>query len=146
VVVSRAAHTGGLARDRAGGPAAVFGAIVPPWYGQKSLAVTMPVAEVVPFGRMTMSLRVLDQRLTAEGEALELAPAVSSLNGAGRRIASITRKSDERFLRFPRRDPLGSKMAYASSSAAQTDASRPAPKELIAQMSGADAIISAIGD
>jgi hypothetical protein len=29
----------------AGGPAGGFGAIVPPWYGQKSLAVTMPVAE-----------------------------------------------------------------------------------------------------
>ena len=27
----------------AGGPAGAFGAIVPPWYGKKSLAVTMPV-------------------------------------------------------------------------------------------------------
>jgi hypothetical protein len=29
----------------AGGPAGGFGAIVPPWYGKKSLAVTMPVRE-----------------------------------------------------------------------------------------------------
>ena len=28
----------------AGGPAGGFGAIVPPWYGKKSLAVTMPIA------------------------------------------------------------------------------------------------------
>ena len=27
----------------AGGPAGGFGAILPPWYGKKSLAVTMPV-------------------------------------------------------------------------------------------------------
>jgi hypothetical protein len=27
----------------AGGPAGGFGAIVPPWYGKKSLAVTVPV-------------------------------------------------------------------------------------------------------
>jgi hypothetical protein len=27
----------------AGGPAGGFGAIVPPWYGKKSLAVTMPI-------------------------------------------------------------------------------------------------------
>jgi hypothetical protein len=29
----------------AGGPAGGFGAIVPPWYGKKSLAVTRAVAE-----------------------------------------------------------------------------------------------------
>jgi len=28
----------------AGGPAGGFGAIVPPWYGKKSLAVTMPIS------------------------------------------------------------------------------------------------------
>jgi len=28
----------------AGGPAGGFGAILPPWYGKKSLAVTVPVA------------------------------------------------------------------------------------------------------
>jgi hypothetical protein len=27
----------------AGGPAGGFGAILPPWYGKKSLAVTMPI-------------------------------------------------------------------------------------------------------
>lgn len=31
----------------AGGPAGGFGVIVPPWYGKKSLAVTMPVADGV---------------------------------------------------------------------------------------------------
>ena len=30
----------------AGGPAGGFGAIVPPWYGKKSLAVTMPIAAI----------------------------------------------------------------------------------------------------
>jgi len=29
----------------AGGPAGAFGAILPPWYGKKSLAITMPIAE-----------------------------------------------------------------------------------------------------
>ena len=93
-----------------------------------------------------MSLRVLDPRLNAEGEALELAPAVSSLNGAVIGLLDNAKIGTERFYDFLAEILSGQYGVREFIRRRKPDASRPAPKELIAQMSGADAIISAIGD
>ena len=93
-----------------------------------------------------MTLRVLDPRLNSEGEALRLAPPLKSLEGAvigmidnakvGTKklfddIADILRNEHgaREFLRV--RKP---------------DASKPVPPEMLASLSGADAILSATGD
>jgi hypothetical protein len=95
---------------------------------------------------MTMSLRVLDPRLDAEGEALELAPAVASLNGAVIGLLDNAKIGTERFYDFLAEILSEQYGVREFIRRRKPDASRPAPKELIAQMSGADAIISAIGD
>ena len=93
-----------------------------------------------------MTLRVLDPRLSAEGEALRLAPPLKSLEGAvigmidnakigtGRlfdHIADILKKDygAREFLRV--RKP---------------DATKPVPPEMLATLAGADAVLAATGD
>lgn len=93
-----------------------------------------------------MVLRVLDPRLSAEGEALRAAPALKSLEGAVigmidnakigterlfDHIADILQKDYgvREFIR--RRKP---------------DATKPVPPQMLAQLAGADAILCAIGD
>ena len=93
-----------------------------------------------------MVLRVLDPRLNAEGEALRLAPALKSLEGAvigmidnakigtGRlfdHIADILKKDHgaREFLRVRK-----------------ADATKPVTREMLATLAGADAILAATGD
>ena len=93
-----------------------------------------------------MTMRVLDPRLSAEGEALRLAPPLKSLEGAVigmidnakintsrllDHIADILRKEHgvREFLRV--RKP---------------DATKPIPPEMLAGISAADAIVAATGD
>jgi hypothetical protein len=93
-----------------------------------------------------MTLRVLDPRLSAEGEALRMAPPLTSLKGAvvglidnGKigterlydHIADIlkTEHGVREFIRRRKPDPT-----------------RPVSREMLAEMTGADAILSAIGD
>jgi hypothetical protein len=93
-----------------------------------------------------MTLRVLEPTLDAEGGPLAMAPALATLDGAvvgmidnskigtGRffdHVADIlkTRYGVREFLR--RRKP---------------DMTRPVPPDMLASLTGADAILSAIGD
>lgn len=93
-----------------------------------------------------MTLRVLDPRLSAEGEALRLAPPLKSLEGAVigmidnakigterlfDHVADILRKEHgvREFLRV--RKP---------------DATKPVPRDMLASIAGADAILAATGD
>ncbi len=93
-----------------------------------------------------MTIKVLDPRQTPDGEAAGLAPALPSLSGtviglldnakigtAGfyDHVAAILRSryGVREFIR--RRKP---------------DTSRPVPPEMLAELSGADAILSGIGD
>lgn len=93
-----------------------------------------------------MTLRVLDPRLSAEGEVLRCAPPLKSLEGAVigmidnakintdklfDHIAAILRKDygAREFLRL--RKP---------------DATKPVPPEMLATLAGADAILAATGD
>jgi hypothetical protein len=93
-----------------------------------------------------MTLRVLDPRLSAEGEPLRLAPALLSLNGAVIGLLDNAKIGTERFYDFVA-DILSKEHGVREFiRRRKPDASRPASRELIAEMSGADAIISAIGD
>ena len=93
-----------------------------------------------------MTLRVLDPRLFAEGEATRLAPPLKALDGAvvglldNAKIGTAkfydhleellrTRHGVREFIR--RRKP---------------DSSRPAPAGTLGELSAADAIVSGIGD
>ena len=93
-----------------------------------------------------MTIRVLDPRQAPQSDAMRMAPALASLEGAvvgmldnakigtGRLfdfIEEILRK-EHRVREFIRRR--------------KPDASRPVPPPMLAEMSGADAILSAIGD
>jgi hypothetical protein len=93
-----------------------------------------------------MALRVLDPRLSAEGEPLRLAPALASLNGAVIALLDNAKIGTERFYDFVAevlRKEYGVREFIRRR---KPDASRPASKDLIAELSGADAVISAIGD
>ena len=93
-----------------------------------------------------MSLRVLDPRLSAEGEALSLAPALASLDGAVIGLLDNAKLGTGRFYDFVAEILSQEHGVREFIRRRKPDATRPAPKELIAELSGADAIISAIGD
>ncbi|NYT62061.1 hypothetical protein H0A66_06975 [Alcaligenaceae bacterium] len=93
-----------------------------------------------------MTLRVLDPRLSAEGEALRLAPALQSLEGAVIGMIDNAKINTERFF-----DHIAEilKKEYGVREfirKRKPDATRPVAPEMLAQMMGADAILSAIGD
>ena len=93
-----------------------------------------------------MTLRVLDPRLHAEGEALRPAPALGSLNGAVIGMIDNAKIGTERFF-----DHVANilKKEYGVREfirRRKADATRPVTPEMLAELSGADAILSAIGD
>jgi len=93
-----------------------------------------------------MSLRVLDPRLDAEGEAMTLAMPLRGLEGTIIGLLDNAKIGTAGFYdhvqsilasRFGVREFIRRR---------KRDSSRPAPAEMLAELSGADAIISAIGD
>jgi hypothetical protein len=93
-----------------------------------------------------MTLRVLDPRQPAEGEALTLAPPLASLRGAVIGLLDNAKIGTARFydhLEAILREEHGVREFIRRR---KPDATRPAPAEIIAQLRGADAIVSAIGD
>jgi hypothetical protein len=93
-----------------------------------------------------MTLKVLDPRQTAEGDQLRMAPALVSLNGAVIALLDNAKLGTERFydhLADILRTRYGVREFIRRR---KPDATRPASSELIAELSGADAIISGIGD
>lgn len=93
-----------------------------------------------------MSVRVLDPRLDADGEAMTMAPPVPRLEGATVGLldnakigTAVLYDHVERILRerFGVREFIRRR---------KPDSSRPAPPEVLGELSGADAILSAIGD
>jgi hypothetical protein len=91
-------------------------------------------------------MRVLDPRLDAEGEAMAMAPALPSLEGTTLGFLDNAKIGTERFYdhleailrgRFGVRDVIRRR---------KPDSSRPAPPELMAELSAADAVVSAVGD
>jgi hypothetical protein len=93
-----------------------------------------------------MPLRVLDPRLDAEGEAMTMAPPLGRLDGSTLGLLDNAKIGTERFFdhieqilrsRFGVRDVIRRR---------KPDSSRPAPTELLDELAGADAVLSAVGD
>ena len=93
-----------------------------------------------------MSLKVLDPRLDPEGEALKPAPALRSLKGAVIGMIDNAKIGTERFFDHVA-DILAKQYGVREFiRRRKPDATRPVPPEMLAEMSAADAILSAIGD
>ena len=93
-----------------------------------------------------MSLRVLDPRLEAEGETMTLAPPLSRLEGATIGLLDNAKIGTARFydhLQGILRSRFGVREFVRRR---KPDSSRPAPPEILGELSGADAIVSAVGD
>jgi hypothetical protein len=93
-----------------------------------------------------MTLRVLDPRLFAEGEAITIAPPVPELDGALIGLLDNAKIGTARFYdhletilksRFGVREVIRRR---------KPDSSRPAPPEVLGELAAADAIVSGIGD
>jgi len=93
-----------------------------------------------------MTLKVLDPRLSAEGEAARPAPPLASLNGAVVGLLDNAKIGTARFydhLEAMLRDRFGVREIIRRR---KPDSSRPAPAALLGELSAADAIVSGIGD
>ena len=93
-----------------------------------------------------MTLRILDPRQSAHGEALRMAPPLASLNGAVVGMIDNAKIGTERLFDFIEeilRKDYGVREFIRRR---KPDASRPVPPQMLMEMSGADAVLSAIGD
>jgi len=93
-----------------------------------------------------MSIRVLDPRLDPEGEAPRMAPSLASLEGATVGLLDNAKIGTARFfdhLEAMLRERHGVRDVIRRR---KPDSSRPVPREMLAEMAGADAIVSAVGD
>jgi len=93
-----------------------------------------------------MVLRVLDPRLSAEGEALRTAPALKSLEGAVIGMIDNAKIGTEKLL-----DSIADILQKEHGAREflrlrKPDATKPVPPEMLASLAGADAILSATGD
>ena len=93
-----------------------------------------------------MTLRIMDPRLAADGEAMRLAPALASLNGAVIGMIDNAKIGTERFFDFVEQILRTEYGVREFIRRRKPDSSRPVPPKLLAEMSGADAMLSAIGD
>jgi hypothetical protein len=93
-----------------------------------------------------MTLRVLDPRQSAEGEALRLAPSLSSLDGAVIGLLDNAKIGTQRFYDYVE-EILRSRFGVREFiRRRKPDATRPVPPAVLGELLGADAIISGIGD
>jgi hypothetical protein len=93
-----------------------------------------------------MPLKVLDPRLEAEGEEMAMAPPVRELAGIAVGLIDNAKIGTARFYDFVE-DILRTRHGVREFiRRRKPDSSRPVPPELLAELSGADAIVSAVGD
>ena len=89
-----------------------------------------------------MTLKVLDPRLSPEGEAARLAAPLASLDGALVGLLDNAKIGTARFY-----DHLEALLRVREViRRRKPDSSRPAPADLLGELSAADAIVSGIGD
>ena len=93
-----------------------------------------------------MTLRVLDPRLSAEGEALRMAPPLKSLEGAVIGMIDNAKINTSRLL-----DHIADilKTQYGVREflrVRKPDATKPIPPDMLLGISAADAIVAATGD
>ncbi len=93
-----------------------------------------------------MTIRVLDPRLSAEGEALRLAPPLPSLEGAIVGMIDNAKIGTERLFDHVA-DILRERHGVREFlRVRKPDASKPVPPAMLASIASADAIVSATGD
>ena len=93
-----------------------------------------------------MTLRVLDPRQAPQGDAMRMAAPLASLNGAVVGMIDNAKIGTARFYDHVA-DILQKEHGVREFiRKRKPDATRPAPSEIISQLSGADAIVSGIGD
>ena len=93
-----------------------------------------------------MSLRLLDPRLAADGEALRLAPALSALSGATVGMIDNAKIGTERLFDVIEEILRKEYRIRECIRRRKPDASRPVPADMLMEMRGADAILAATGD
>ena len=93
-----------------------------------------------------MTIKVLDPRLEAHGEALRPAQALASLDGAVVALLDNAKIGTERFFDFVAEILKADHGVREFIRRRKPDTTRPVPEEMLAEMSGADALISGIGD
>jgi hypothetical protein len=93
-----------------------------------------------------MTLRILDPRQSAHGEALRMAPPLASLNGAVVGMIDNAKIGTERLFDFIAEILKQEHGVRECIRRRKPDASRPMPRSMLMEMSGADAVLSAIGD
>ena len=93
-----------------------------------------------------MTLRILDPRLAADGEAMRMAPALPSLDGVVIGMIDNAKIGTERFFDFVEQILRKEYGVREFIRRRKPDSSRPVPPKMLAEMSGADAMLSAIGD
>ena len=93
-----------------------------------------------------MTLRVLDPRESAEGEALVLAPALSSLRGTVVGLLDNAKIGTARFYDHLAEILRAEHGVREFIRRRKSDATRPAPADIIRELRAADAVISGIGD
>ena len=93
-----------------------------------------------------MTLRVLDPRQSAQGAAMRMAPPLPSLNGAVIGLLDNAKIGTQRLFDFIEEILRKEHGVRECIRRRKPDASRPVPPEMLAELSGADAVLSAIGD
>jgi len=93
-----------------------------------------------------MTLKVLDPRLSAEGDAARLAPPLASLDGALVGLLDNAKIGTARFYDYLEAMLRERYRVREVIRRRKPDSSRPAPADLLGELSAADAIVSGIGD
>ena len=93
-----------------------------------------------------MTLKVLDPRVDPTGEPLRMAPPLESLNGTVIGLLDNAKIGTERFYDFVAEILQKEHGVRELIRRRKPDTTRPVSKELLAEMSGADALVSGIGD
>lgn len=93
-----------------------------------------------------MTLRVLDPRQSAQGQALRMAPALTSLNGAVVGMIDNAKIGTARLYDFIEEILRKEHGVRECIRRRKPDATRPVPTAMLMELAGADAILSAIGD
>ena len=93
-----------------------------------------------------MMLRVLDPTQSAQGEALRMAPPLVSFDGAVVGMIDNAKIGTERLFDFIEEILKKEYGVREVIRRRKPDASRPVPPEMLAELRGADAMLSATGD
>ena len=93
-----------------------------------------------------MTLRVLDPRQSAQGDALRMAPPLASLDGAVVGMIDNAKIGTERLFDFIEEILRKEYRIRECIRRRKPDATRPVPPPMLLEMRGADAILAATGD